>query len=256
METVETFRPDPNRALMKSKLVETLHELQDEAKLVNIDSFARLFGWAHNSAAALIWSLILFASIGITLFLALGSVQQYNAHRVSSTIRYHMENDPFPFPKMSLCSFNPFNSEFFQNLLELANVTMGPDEEADMDKYWRMFMEIESYLISTRGYPMTLEEKYQLTVYVNNSFDTSISVGLIGDVHFPTHKQIFHLKYFNCLVYNIDGSAKVTQIYDYFLFDMYVSLRLPMFASRFQGYYFFFRIRVIFCSAKIGAPLF
>ena len=87
---------------------------------------------------------------------------------VSSTIRYHMESDPFSFPTFSLCSVNPFNSRYSMNLLDLANV----------DKYWRMFMEIESYLTSTRGHPMTLEEKYHLTEYTHDSSDTVLYSGL------------------------------------------------------------------------------
>ena len=252
---------DSDPAPMKSKLEEKLHELEGEAKFVNIDSFSRLFAWGHNTAVALIWSLILPVSIGITLFLIIGTVQQYNAHGVSSTVRYHMENDAFPFPTLILCSTNPFISVYSLKLLELANVTFGSDEEDDMDKYWRMFMQIESYLINTRGYPMTLEEKYKMTVYVNNSYDAMFYANEVGFSF--THEQIFHPKYFNCLVYNKAGNVNVTQVSDNF--DIFTILEaefyaspskyVPKFASRFQGYYLFVQNRSDFLLGEDRSPI-
>ena len=237
--------------------MESLDELEGEAKWVNIDSFARLFAWSHNSVGALIWSLVLPISMGVTLFLVIGSVQQYNAHGVSSTIRYHIENDSFPFPTFLLCCVNPFNSNFSWNLLELANVTMSTDDEKedDLNLYWRMFMQIESYLISTRGYPMTLEEKFQLTVYSNASFDTVLASGEQHSVTLFTHQQIFHPKYFNCLVYNMAGNVKAAQIYDNFSFVTYISTRLKMFASRFQGFYLFLHNQSDFLLGEERSPL-
>ena len=32
----------------------------------------------------------------------------------------------------------------------------------DLNAYWRMFMAINDYLNDTRGYPLTLEEKFQV----------------------------------------------------------------------------------------------
>ena len=249
---IQSSSSDDRNKIMKSKLLE---ELEGEAKWVNIDSFARLFAWGHNSAVALIWSLILPVSIGITLFLIIGTVQQYNEHRVSSTIRYHMENDPFPFPTFLLCSVNPFISNFSRTLLQLANVTMGPDEEADIDKYWRMFMEIESYFISTRGYPMTLDEKYQLTGFSNQTTDTVIFIGLLKSLTRLTLKLFFHPKYFNCLVYNTDGRAMVDQAYNSFDFMTFFTSRIPMFDSRFKVYYLFVQNQSDFLLGEDRVPI-
>ena len=48
---------------------------------------------------AIIRSYNAFFSVGITLLFFICSLQHYNAHSVSSTIKYHMENDPFSFPR-------------------------------------------------------------------------------------------------------------------------------------------------------------
>ena len=168
---------EPSQALMKSKSSLTLQKLETEAKWVNIDFFARLFAWGHNPIAGFIWSLIVLPCVAVTLFLIIGSVEQYNTHGVSSTIRFHMENDAVPFPTFSFCNVNPFNSNFSLHLLKLANVSLGADDESDTDMYWRMFMEIESYLISTRGHSMTLEDKYQLNA---DTFDAYFYGGILS----------------------------------------------------------------------------
>ena len=171
---------EANPAVLKNKLAEALFELEAEAKWVNIDTFARLFAWGHNFAAALILSLILFDSIGITLFLVIGSVQQYNAHGVSSTIRYYT---------------------------------------------------------------------------VLYSYYTVLYSGLEQSPTYYTLKQIFHPKYFNCLVYNVDGSVKAGQIYDNFNFITYLSAKLSMFASRFQGYHLFVQNQSDFLLGEDLGPI-
>ncbi len=77
----------------------------------------------------IMWSLLLLASIVATTYLIVNTVQQYNEHLVSSTFRYNPELDVVPFPTITLCPVNPFQSAFAMKLLADANVTMANDED-------------------------------------------------------------------------------------------------------------------------------
>ncbi len=109
--------------------------------------------------AKIVWSLVLLGALGGTCFLLANTSQQYSKRRVLSTIRYHPERGVVPFPTISLCPVNPFQSASALRLLADANAT---PSDAATDPYWRMFMQIEEHLLNTRHSPLSLEEKLEL----------------------------------------------------------------------------------------------
>ena len=182
-----------------------LRTSRHDAMLMQVDALSKVFE-RHSLIHTFLWLLILLASIAAAFFLAINTIIQYNRNQVSSTIRYQRERNAVPFPTISVCPVNPFNTQFALDLLNEANESISDDMN---EAYWHMFMQLEDYLNRTRGYRMTVEEKYRLT-HFNES---TLMNNLLSDIHLVRY---FHPRYFNCLTYNPTGSLKALQVFDFF----------------------------------------
>ena len=77
--------------------------------------------------------------------------------------------------------------------------------------------------------------------------------GVVGRLIHP--EQIFHPRYFNCLVYNSVGNMNATQLEDNFEFNTLLSEKLTMFPSRFKGYYLIVQNRTDFLLGEERSPI-
>ena len=215
---------------------------------VNIDGLARMLR-SKNPFAFIIWLIMFVSSVAVTLFLIVSAVSGFLRYDVSSTVRYLTEERSL-FPTVTLCNINPFTTKYAINLLLQANVTM-PNEGETVD-YWAMYLQVEDYMRETRGYALTLEEKLKLssmTAYMETqSYTLDEYAGGVGG-YVPEGQtlgsfiQIFVPRYFNCLVFNRNGSMSV-DLANIELMGVFITAGedeniTSMFAANTKGFYMF-----------------
>ena len=215
---------------------------------INFDGFLNILR-ANNVISFISWLIIFVASISATLYLIVSAVSDFLRYDISSTVRYLTEERSV-LPTVTLCNINPFTTEYAIDLLRQANVTF-PRKDEIVD-YWAMYLQVEDYMRQTRGYALTLEEKFKLanmTAYMQTQsyILEEYANGVQG--YTPTGQirgefvRIFVPRYFNCLVFNRNGSMSV----DVAKTDLMGVLNTAgedenvtrMFSANMRGYYMF-----------------
>ena len=160
--------------------------------------------------------LILLGSCAATVFLIARAVIQFSEYQVTSTFRYNYEAES-ALPALTFCSINSIKSDDFREYLAMAGLLNA--SQTDHDDYWRLFLRLEDYLNSTRGYMSTSYEKLQMAKS-RPSFaldDMLISV-FDYDYILTFFEIIWHPKYFNCLVFR--PQVFYTNQFYWFYFDL------------------------------------
>ena len=191
--------------------------------------------------ASFILLIVLLSSATISIYLIIGSFNQYYEHRVTSTIRYVPEESSV-LPTITFCNINPFATDVALYWLEEANVTMPVgDEEAD---FWKMYLELEDYVNRTRGFPLTIDEKLQLSDSYYNIplfiLEYSMHTFAYNKYDFYT---FFHPKYFVCHTFNALGVNVLTRskdgLFGYLFNGGEDDWTSEMFPNNLKGFYMF-----------------
>ena len=90
------------------------------------------------------------------LYMIINSLRDFLAYQVISTNRLQSDKSSV-FPFITICNFNPLNSEYFVQLMIQANIT-----ELDSLNYYNM-LQLEAYAKRTTGSYMSNEEKRKLS---------------------------------------------------------------------------------------------
>ena len=102
------------------------------------------------------WLLTFLGLTALILYMIANSLQEYLAYQIISTNRLQSElRSVFPF--ITICNFNPLNSDYFVQLMIQANIT-----ELDSLNYYNM-LQLEAYAKRTTGSYMSNEEKRKLS---------------------------------------------------------------------------------------------
>ena len=223
-------------------------KLLEKISFFNVDGLANIVR-ANNVIAFILWLIIFVASISATLYLIVSAVSDFLRYDVSSTVRYLTEERTV-LPTVTFCNINPFTTEYAINLLGQANVTM-PHESETVD-YWAMYLQVEDYLRKTRGYALTLDEKFKLANMSalmhrqTDKYDGYFEV-LTGyeseDGQVERFTQIFVPRYFNCLVFNSESALSVDSA-DFGLKGLLIAggeddYVTNMFSGNMRGFYMF-----------------
>ena len=177
-------------------------KLPKEISLLKIDAFANIFV-SRYLFSMFIWLLVFLTSCAACTYLIASSVREYKESKVTSTIRYINEQKAV-LPTLTFCNLDPFTTVFALNLLAKANLSNIIDENP-VD-YWRLYLHLEDFLNTTRGYFLTDEEKLELANY-----NVSVIPTFNGDDNImKKFERIFHPKYFGCLRYNSKGDHTTT----------------------------------------------
>ncbi len=106
----------PNR-----KEEENGFNIRQELKELNVDGVSNIVR-SRFLLLSIVWSLILIASASICLWLVVETFTQYYKRQVFTISRLLHENSP-PFPTLTICMSNPFNTDFAAQKLAAANIT-------------------------------------------------------------------------------------------------------------------------------------
>ena len=184
-------------------------KLANKTKHLRIDGLANIFHTQY-ALGSFIWLIVFITSAFFNTYLIVKSFNQYNQHRVTTTVRYLTEKQSV-LPTITICNINPFTSSFAQNLLRKANLkTKNGGEQVD---YWRMYLKLEAYMNRTRGYLLTTKEKLALADPTVMLF---ILEYLMQTFAYYSYRftRIFHPKYFTCFVFNIYGNESLSRSQD------------------------------------------
>ena len=215
---------------------------------LNLDGLQNIFR-TNNSIAFISWLIIFFASVAVTLYLIVSAVSDFLRYDVSSTVRYLTEESSV-LPTVTLCNINPFTTEYAITLLRQANVTF-PRKDEIVD-YWTMYLQVEDYMRETRGFALTLEEKFMLTNmtmhlerqrYTIDEYSPILNGYASDEIEVERFIRIFVPRYFNCFVYNADGALSVDMA-DFGIRGLINAGGMNenitnMFAANLNGYYMF-----------------
>ena len=187
-----------------AKIKEALENSTDHLVKLNTDAVPNIVR-AKNNFLKFLWLLLFVTSCGC-IYLILSAVLQFKEYKVITTVRYMSETVPTT-PTMMHCSVVPFTSDFALDLLIKANVSQTYANGEPID-YWRQYLEIEDYMMRTRGSYLTLAEKLNLQDFgkmIPGSTSSSYTVNNPG----PPYEYIFHPKFYGCVRSNIYGNRSV-----------------------------------------------
>ena len=150
---------------------------------------------------SLAWTVMLIGSAGTCTWLIIDTFHEYSLYQVTTTTRLLNEDHP-TFPTISLCSINPFTTDYAVQLLNKINAAY---LFGNADQNYNYFEQMQHNLNSTRGYYMTDEEKANLTD--PNSFLLKCSYQG-SECYASNFTLMFHPYYLGCYRFNVDGLSK------------------------------------------------
>ena len=151
----------------------------DWSKSVNIDCYAKIIQYEHNTFAKIAWLLVLIGSLVVTFWLLSLNIRDYLKYEVVSAFDRINEHST-DFPTITICNVNPFTTLYSQSLMEnvAASFGFGPwhamwnPNISDVTKIHAanpLFGDANRRLL---GFPVT-EIKWCYSRYGNDLFDES-----------------------------------------------------------------------------------
>ena len=97
-------------------------ELKRELRTLNVDAFSAIFSKHNGCCLKLFWLLVLIVCACVCFVLIIQSIQEYLKYDVTTNIRVINEQKS-EFPVITVCSDNPFSTDYADTLFREANVS-------------------------------------------------------------------------------------------------------------------------------------
>ena len=208
-----------------------LEETVEHMKWLKMDGVPNILR-SHYILLSLIWLLMLIGNAGVCTWLIVESFTQYSEHKVTTTTRYLSEQQSV-FPTIVICNVNPFSTNAAVSFLKAAKIqTFNGTTLGSIQGNYDIYVSVQKYLNSSRGYYMTDEEKMEMSDIDGMLYGCSFQGVACNSSSFS---YFFHPYFLTCYRFNDNGSQSMSMTGPTVQLNLEVSIFFPfLFSNNFR----------------------
>ena len=184
----------------QSQRKEGMTHLISELQLLKIDGLPNIIRSKYKTLT-LAWTLVLVLSASTCLWLILSTIEQYSAHRVTTSIR-RIHEEPAVFPLIALCNMNPFNTDYAASLFTSYNVSFNPQNDT-----FTSFAILQEKIKQATGSYLTDQQVRNMSSFTHMLIDCLFQWLPCDESDFD---YFYHQYLSGCYVFNLNKSVSVS----------------------------------------------
>ena len=197
-----------------------LSVVRKDIELIKIDGIGHILDKSKPTVIKCAWLIVLLACSFLTISMIVNSIKEYYQYRVTATYRLVIEQEAV-FPKVVICSLQPFNSKYALSLINQFNKTLPAIIEAsrqslsffDVDYillgYESTYLLMQAYSKLAAGFYLSETQKSQLSDFASVLIDCEFAGSKCNASDF---EFVFDLTYFGCYQFNSGKKADGQQV--------------------------------------------